>query len=171
MPGPLPKPDGQRRRRNAPTIPTSALPAAGCELDAPDPPEWVTLGPSGRAWWEWAWHTPQAAGWSAEAHLDAVAHRASLEDDIAAIESEDLAGVSDERLRELVTTLKGLVTGKSTVLSRMKDYDDRLGLTPKSMAQLRWTIVESKGEEKRQGTDGDGNVVAIDSRWQRQTGS
>lgn len=165
MPGPLPKPASQRRRRNAPTVPTTSLPAAGCDLETPEPPEWVALGPAGLAWWEWAWHTPQASGWSAEAHLDAVAKRASLEDDLRVIETEDLLELSIEDLRSFVERLKGLVTGRSTVLTRIKDYDDRLGLTPKSMAALRWTIVESKSEEKPK-TGSDGNVI-VSGRWQR----
>lgn len=168
MPGPLPKPQAQRRNRTKPRIPSSSLPASGCKDPTPEPPQWVALGRAGRAWWEWAWHTPQAAGWSPEAHLDVVAHRAALQDDIAAIESEDFAGLDEEALRDLVQVLKGLVTGKSTVLTRMKDFDDRLGLSPMSMAKLRWTIVEPKEDEERPPQSG--TVVQIDSRWQR-TGS
>lgn len=165
MPGPLPQ--KQRRRRNGPTVPTTNLRADGCQFEAPDPPEWVELGPAGQAWWEWAWHTPQACAWSPEAHLDSVAHRAALEDDLTAIESEDFAHLDEEQLRGLVQRLKGLVTGKTTVLTRMKDLDDRLGLSPKSMAQLRWSIVEAEEDDESGGGSDDGNVVAIDSRWQR----
>ena len=170
MPGPLPKPEAQRRNRTKPRIPTTSLPSGGCTAPTPEPPEWVALGPAGQLWWEWAWHTPQAAGWSPEAHIDTVAHRAALEDDLSAIESEDFAGLDEEALRDLVRVLKGLVTGKSTVLTRMKDYDDRLGLSPQSMAKLRWTIVESEPEKKSEGDATGGKVVQIDSRWQR-TGS
>src|SRR4051812_39596724 len=61
MPGPLPSPT--RRRRNAPTIPTTELPASGRAGRIPKPPSWAHLGTAGQAWWKWAWRTPQSAGW------------------------------------------------------------------------------------------------------------
>lgn len=111
MPGPLPTPNP--RRRNAPTIPTTSLPAGGRQGDPPESP--LPLEARGLAWWDWAWSTPQAAAWDAGA-LYVIARRASLEDD------GGLAPAS--RLRE------------------MRELDDRLGLTPKGMAALRWRIVD-----------------------------
>lgn len=170
MPGPLPQP--QRRRRNAPTIPTTSLPAGGRKGPVPDPPEWVTLGVAGRAWWEWAWSTPQAAGWSERAHLDVVARRAALVDDLHAIEADSLAGLDEEALRALVSTLKALVSGKATLLGKVTELDDRLGLTPKSMAQLRWTIVDdgTVEEQSSKGSERTGNVVVPD-RWRKAAGA
>lgn len=167
MPGPLPQP--QRRRRNAPTIPTTSLPAGGREGPIPDPPEWVSLGAAGRAWWAWAWSTPQSAGWSERAHLDAVARRAALQDDLYAIELDgSLAGLDEEELRALVCTLKAIVSGKATLLGKVTELDDRLGLTPKAMAQLRWTIVDDS--ESRSSTESVGNVVVPD-RWRKAAGA
>ena len=165
MPGPLPKPPDQRRRRNRPTVPTTNLPADGFNEPAPDPPGWVELGPAGSAWWEWAWSTPQAAAWSTSAHLPTVARRAALEDDLRALESEDFDGLGIQELRSLVKSLKAIVTNKAGLLSKVTELDDRLGLSPKSMAQLRWTIVAA--EEPK--AESDGNVVTPE-RWQR-TGS
>lgn len=109
--GPLPNPE--RRRVNAPTIPTTDLPAGG--FDGPVPSCPYRLGDRGRAWWKWAWRTPQAAAWgSSMAYV--VARRAVLEDSL----KDEFA----------VATLR-----------EMRELDDRLGLTPKSMAQLRWKIV------------------------------
>jgi len=123
MPGPLPKAAGQRRRRNAPTIPTTKLPAGGREGQPPKCP--YQLGRAGRAWWTWAWHTPQAAAWS-DGDLFALARRARLEDD-----SE--MGVS-ARMRE------------------MRELDDRFGLTAKGMAALRWEIAADEvGARRRSG--------------------
>ena len=59
--GPAPKPNA--RRRNAPTIPTTELPAAGVKGRAPKPPKGYEFGPAGKAWWGWAWRQPQAAAW------------------------------------------------------------------------------------------------------------
>lgn len=59
MPGPPPKPDATRRRRN-PTAPMTALPAAG---RSGPPPPWPLAGPAPRAWTV-LWATPQAAAWA-----------------------------------------------------------------------------------------------------------
>lgn len=122
MPGPLPDPNAIRR--NAPTIPTTELPASGRPGPAPDVPGWISLGDAGSAWWEWAWRTPQACGWST-GNVVSVAHRAALEDALVASDPKSRVGV----LRE------------------MRDMDDRLGLTPKGMAALRWKVVDDSPAE------------------------
>lgn len=103
MSGPLPNP--QRRRRNAPTIQTTVLPAAGREGPAPESP--YELGEDGRRWWEWAWRTPQATKWGAGS-LFAVARRARLEDEkqVAAVlremrELDKRLGLDPKALAEL----------------------------------------------------------------------
>lgn len=157
MPGPLPT--GNARRRNAPTIPTTRLPAGGRTAPAPRLPSFVQLGKTGRAWWSWAWKTPQAAAW-AEGMEAAVARRATLEDDLAAITvagRTTLADVLDlepsdqidaaDRLFEHLARLAG---GKLAILREMRELDDRLGLTPKAMAALRWSIVADEVSEARE---------------------
>lgn len=143
---PLPEPN--RRRRNAPTIPTTKLPAAGRAGPAPRPPRTAGLGPAGKAWWRWAWGTPQAAAWDAGA-AQVILRRASLEDDLAAlgaVEGLDFLDVlGAERAAEVKTAiarLAALASGRLAVMREMRELDDRLGLTPKALAQLRWTIVE-----------------------------
>lgn len=161
MPGPLPKPEGERQRVNKPTIPTTQLPAGGRVGDAPECP--VPLGPHGTTWWEWAWHTPQAAGWSA-GDLYYLGHRAQLEDDVKALDSEDFA-ILDEVLSlpeddaaailgGLINRLKALATGKASLLTRVNDMDDKLGLTPKGMAALRWKIVADEEPKSAAPTGG-----------------
>lgn len=152
MPGPLPDPTAQRR--NKPTIPTTSLPVHG--RSAPPPPCPLELGPAGAAWWAWAWSTPQAAGWSdGDAYF--VAHRAALEDDVRAMQAEDfdvaeLLDVEDSavsrRLNDLFRRMKALAAGKVSLTKTMTDMDDRLGLTPKGMAALRWKIVTEETEGK-----------------------
>lgn len=168
MPGPLPNP--QRRRTNAPTIPTTTLPAEGRSDPPPKIPAYVKLGKTGRAWWRWAWSTPQAAAW-ALGHEGTVARRAALEDDLGALEQvegldfTDLIG--DETLagdvRAAVQRVAALATGRLQIMKEMRELDDRLGLTPKAMAALRWSIAAPSAEEK----PGPGAEVVIPDRWLR----
>lgn len=120
--GPLPQPD--HRHRNAPTIPTTALPAAGRQGPTPDCP--YTLGERGAEWWEWAWHTPQAVAWNA-GDLYALARRATMEDPKTVLDKngeqvEIDGGTHNEKVQ----------------------LDDRYGLTNKGMAALRWKIVDDE---------------------------
>lgn len=150
MPGPLPA--AQKRRRNAPTIPTTNLPAGGRKNAPPKMPPWVHLGKAGRAWWRWAWRTPQAAAWP-DGVADVVARRARLEDDIEAIayigldldmlpaETPLELAAYLEHVKYVIEKLKSLASGKLAIEREMRELDDRLGLTPKAMAALRWTIV------------------------------
>ena len=151
MPGPLPDPN--RKRTNAPTIPTTDLPVSGRKGPAPKVPRWCLLGKAGSAWWRWAWSTPQAAAWDAGA-VPAVARRASLEDDLAAVadvQSLDLLEVLEAEhlaeVRKIVTRLAGLVSGRLQVLREMRELDDRLGLTPKALAALRYRIVPDRVDD------------------------
>lgn len=157
-PGPIPKPADQRRRRNAPTIPTTALPAAGFAGPYPAPPKWVTLDTAGAAWWHWAWRTPSAAGWSS-GDLVMISRRASIEDDLAAIhvvgglDVADLLDIDpDDRTAELewlIRRLHSLAAGKLALAREARELEDRLGLTPKGMAALRWTIVDKDADPKK----------------------
>jgi hypothetical protein len=132
--GPLP--GANTRRTNAPTIPTTALPAAGRREPIPEPP--YPLLEHGLAWWRWAWRLPQAAAWDAGA-LYALARRA------------ELLGMSDEResirrLEELVRRLKGLAGGRVSVMREMRELDNRFGLNAKAMVDLRWKIEEPEAK-------------------------
>lgn len=121
MPGPLPKAD--KVRRNAPVIPTAALPVGGRKGAVPKSPR--DLGEAGSSWWAWAWVLPQAAGWSTgDEYL--IARRAALEDDLHVADMADLgslADLSDEDLRALVRRLASMVTGR---LGIMRETDSRI---------------------------------------------
>lgn len=172
-PGPIPDPNA--RRRNAPTIPSTNLPASGRKGRAPNPPKHLELGDAGSAWWAWAWHTPQAAAWST-GDLVMIGRRASLEDDLAAlgrVESLDALDVLNaENMREvrrLVDTIAGLATGKLAICREARELDDRLGLTPKGLAALRWRIVADTTPEE---TSSSGAPVAnLDDRRARSIAS
>lgn len=147
MPGPLPS--AQRRRRNAPTISTTSLPSGGRKGRPPKPPESASLQKAGAAWWKWAWATPQAAAWDPGA-LYAIARRAQLEDDLAALDLVDhfdlaeLLGMDDNdmvrSLERVIGRLKAAAGGRVTLMREMRELDKRLGLDPKAMAELRWNI-------------------------------
>lgn len=147
--GPLPTPG--KRRRNAPTIPTTSLPASGRKGRAPKVPDAYALGDAGRAWWRWAWGLPQAAAWDSGA-LYTIARRASLEDDLAVLgafedhlDFNDLLAGADreavERVEWALSTLKRCATGSLAIEKEMRELDGKLGLNPRALADLRWTIV------------------------------
>jgi hypothetical protein len=150
--GPLPDPN--HRRRNAPTIPTTRLPAQGRQDPAPDCP--YDLGDQGTIFWHWAWALPQAAAWD-DGAVYAVARRAQLEDDVASLHFSDhldltdlLAGADADairRVRRALETLKRCATGKATLEREMRELDGKLGLNPEAMARLRWTIVDDEAPE------------------------
>lgn len=152
--GPLPQPAEKRRRTNKPAIPTRSLPSAGFGGPYPRLPKGVQLGEAGMIWWRWAWRTPQAAAWDAGTHR-ALARRASLEDDDAAlrrVDGLDLAGVLDlvhegeaaDAIRDLtwlVQTLARLAGGRLAIAQKMLDLDRQFGLTTRSFHDLRFEIV------------------------------
>lgn len=148
--GPLPKPDGQRRRRNKPTVPTTELPRSGRPGRIPRCP--YDLGSAGKAWWKWAWRTPQACAWDEVGHLYTVARRAQLEDDLRAIEASSLdLGLEEllapevlNSLKAVVSTLKRMAAGKLNVAREMRELDAQLGLTPYAMARLHLRIVDDE---------------------------
>jgi hypothetical protein len=122
MAGRGPLPTGTAIRRNKPTIPTTNLPAAGRTEPVPDPPALYELGDKALDWWGWAWRLPQACGWS-DGDLFVVARRALLEDDLTQVDP------GQARLQ---------------VMREMRELDDRLGLTAKGLAALRWKITDDE---------------------------
>lgn len=177
MPGPLPDPN--HRHRNAPTIPTTNLPASGRKGAAPRPPKGYELGERGRAWWGWAWKLPQACGWSAGDRY-VVARRAALEDSVAALQQVDdfdlgeVLGLADEesarRVKAVIGHLRGLATNRIALEREMREIDDRLGLTPKGLAALRWKIVPDVDEQAPTSRKTTG-VASIADRRARLTGA
>ena len=170
--GPLPT--GNARRRNAPTIPTTNLPAAGYTGEIPDCP--YDLAAAGTAWWNWAWRTPQAAAWD-PGSLYSLARRAQLEDDVARLGfgedvldlSDLLAGVDPEAINRVefaLNMLKRSATGTLAIEKVMADLDDKFGLTAKGLAALRWTIVPDAADAapakpKRQRSDDEPLLRAV----------
>ncbi|WP_210492307.1 hypothetical protein [Patulibacter sp. SYSU D01012] len=147
MPGPLPS--ASPRRRNAATIGTTVLPAEGRTGRAPAVPKAYRLKAAGRAWWNWAWKLPQAAAWDEGARYFVV-RRAQLEDELASLDFANFASLRDllagaeseaiQRVEEAIELLKRLASGSTSLMKEMREIDNRLGLNPKAMAELRWSI-------------------------------
>lgn len=144
--GPAPKPDAERRRTNASTFSWTYLPAAGRKGKTPVLPKWRVWHPETVAWWRRLWVTPQASQWKDDGSTLFVL--AALYDDLIAGRA-DVARVSAE----------------------MRQHEDRHGLNPKAMLQLRWRLDD--GEQpaaaplaaKRRGKPA--KVVELDPRRQR----
>lgn len=168
--GPLPSPDAERR--NAPTIKAHALPAEGRQGPPPDVPAWYDLGAAGRAWWVWAWATPQAAAWPTGTE-DWVARRAALQDDLAYVEQVDNLDVADmvgmdptsatELVQAVMRRLAALASGRLAIMKEMRELDNRLGLNAKAMLELRWSVSPADEATTTTGT----SVQASKARRQR----
>lgn len=88
-----------------------------------------------------------------------------LEDDLAAlddVEGLDLIVVADATnmagAKAAVRAVAALATGRLHVMKHMSDLDDRLGLSPKAMAALRWKIVEDPAESDQESKTERSNV-------------
>lgn len=145
MSGPLPDPNARRRNKRKPGTP---LPLDGPLGKAPKCP--YALGKAGKKWWKWAWKLPQAVAWD-DGAIYFVARRAQLEDEVEVLEFTDyselrdlLVGAADEdaatQIEWALSTLKKAAGGKRAIDKEMREMDNRLGLNPKSMADLRWTL-------------------------------
>jgi hypothetical protein len=168
--GPLPNP--QARRRNAPTVQSSTLPAEGRRGRPPKCP--YPLAKPGREWWKWAWALPQATKWDKGA-LYAVARRGQLEDELAILDSFDPFELGDflgmdptdalQQLGFVIGQLKSLAGGRLALCKEMRELDKRLGLDPKALAELRWHIEDeddAKGRSRPATPDNVRRLRAVD---------
>ena len=112
-----PKVDGQKVTRHAPRFDWVALPAEGRPGAPPKLPPWRKWTPGTRKWWRELWSKPQAVAW--EPSGSSVWALACLYDDL-------IAGRADA----------------AKVSSEIRAHEDRHGLNPKAMLQLRWRIAE-----------------------------
>jgi hypothetical protein len=124
MPGPPPKPDDQRRRRNA-TVAMTKLPAEGRPGRPPTWPLGTAPSPEERDLWRQLWRTPQAVAWERLGWTRTVARYVAV-----CLDAE----------RDMHPQL----------LAETRQLEDRLGLTPMSMLRLRWEIVADEVAEQRQ---------------------
>ena len=122
MPGPAPKPDATRRRRNAPLANTLRLPVEGRKGDAPS---WPLTGDAPSIWSE-LWATPQSVAWERLGWTRVVARYVHV---LTLCESPDSMSVG--------------------LLAEARQLEDRLGLTPMAMLRLRWEVAADEVAEQR----------------------
>lgn len=134
--GPPPKPESQRRRRNTPTFEWTVLPRAGRQGPPPPLPEWRVWQEETRSWWADLWSTPQATVWDQSGRSLwslAVLHHELLDDAFAEGPSR-----------------------AASITAEMRQHEDRHGLSPKAMLQLRWRLeAEPVGERPTDGEPGE----------------
>lgn len=126
---PLPNPNARRpnsqRTSSGGSAPVQALPSGG---RSGPPPGW----PLGRmvkgekARWRYLWSLPQAAVWEREQLTHVVARYCRL---VIRSEAPD---------------------AQAALLAQTLGLEDRLGLSSKSMRQLRWAVTEDEVAEKRE---------------------
>jgi hypothetical protein len=124
VPGPPPKADSERRRRNVLSTSTTFLPAEGRDGETPAWP----LSKARKAeadLWKKLWITPQAAAWEALGWDRTVARYCRL-----LVDAEKTGAMT-------------------TLLAEVRQMEDRLGLTPMSMLRLRWQIAVDQVAEVR----------------------
>ena len=117
-----PKPDGERRNRHAPAFGWKVLPAEGRKGPTPPLPDWRKWSESTLTWWQALWATPQASQW--------------LTDD------PELP-----RLALMHETVWSSSRPSAALLTEMRQIEDRHGLSPKAMLQLRWIVAEPAPSE------------------------
>lgn len=142
---PPPKPNGQRRRRNAPKANTVKLPATGRQ---DPPPPWPIDGANEPESWSEIWRTPQAVMWEKQGAEMVVARYLLLRDEVSRPTS-DLAGVA-------------------SFWGQLNNLEDRLGLTPMAMMKLQWEIagtadVEDDAQEP-EGDTVDAHIIDLQKR-------
>ena len=112
MPGPSPKPDQERVRRNQPTFEWTPIPGVS-GLSAPGLPDFRIWQQPTVDWWEALWLKGQAVMWES----------------------------SGESLWTLACLMDDLFAGRveaHRVSAEVRQHEDRHGLNPKAMIQLRW---------------------------------
>lgn len=146
MPGPAPKSNGQRRRRNAPRANTVKLPADG---RPGAPPKWP-LRTSELPGWAEAWALPQAVMWEKQRVEMLVARYVYLQYQLSDPESQE--------------------SQTASFWGELRQLEDRLGLSPMALMRLQWEIDGSSAgnpdydSPDNVDSDQDGNAHVIDIR-------
>lgn len=124
MPGPLPKPADQRRRKNEPTYKPVVLPSEGRQGPAPKLPNLRSWKKQTKDAWNHWWSTPQATMW-------------------------DQSGSSLHRWALLYDMLVCREGAMPAINAQLTAIEDRHGFSPQAMAKLRWSVAADEVSEKR----------------------
>jgi hypothetical protein len=129
MPGPPPKPDNQRRRRNA-TVAMTRLPSEGRTGETPEWPLASSAAYDEDLWAE-LWSTPQAVAW------------------------ERLGAGTVRVVARYVVLLAEADVGEPKAAMEVRQLEDRLGLSPLAMLRLRWEVATDEVAEQRTAREAD----------------
>src|SRR5947207_8606335 len=123
MPGAAyPKPDDQKVNRVQPKFGWTELPEHR-EGAAPKLPAWRQWQSASKKWWAELWRKPQATQWEQDGST--LWTLACLYDDMIAGRAE-----------------------AARVSAEMRQHEDRHGLNPKAMLQLRWRLTSEEESEQ-----------------------
>lgn len=120
-----PKPDGQKVTRHEPKFGWTDLPLAGRDGPPPKLPSWRQWQTATKSWWRDLWAKPQATQWEQDGST--LWTLACLYDDLIAQRAE-----------------------AAKVSAEMRQHEDRHGLNPKAMLQLRWRLAADDTPEQSQ---------------------
>ena len=135
MAGRYPNPDGERRNRNERQFDWATLPLEGRQGPPPALPDLRLWTAATERWWAELWATPQAVMWDPSGrslHTLALLHHQLMLD----------------------STLPPAATRAASISAEMRQHEDRHGLTPKSLLQLRWRVSTTP-------SDGSGKVLQL----------
>lgn len=121
MPGPTPKPNGLRRRKPTPGF--RLLPHEG-RSGAPPPWPIGDQTTEEMAVWQSLWSLPQSVEWERLEYTRTVARY------VRTVVAAEMHGAD------------------SKLLAEARQLEDRLGLTPRAMASLRWETDEPRPEDE-----------------------
>lgn len=137
MPGPAPKQNARRRNARPDWV---SLPAEGRKGRAP---AWPLEGRAPGGWAD-LWKLPQAVMWERDNAVVQVATYLSVRN------------AAHDALRN--------GEPNATLLSELRQIEDRLGLSPMALKRLQWEITQKPAES------GGGKVIDADERFKRLLG-
>lgn len=133
--GRYPNPEDQRRNRNERAFDWTVLPMEGRPGPAPKLPALRPWTKATLDWWDALWRTPQATQWDQTGRtlhtLAILHHQLAVDQDLTADKSR-----------------------AASLAAEMRQHEDRHGLTPKAMLQLRWRVSATP-------SDGSGKVLHL----------
>jgi hypothetical protein len=137
-----PKPDGQKVNRVEPTFGWVDLPAGGRPGPAPKLPTHMTWSAHTKRAWDEMWASPQATQWD-QSGRTLIGWAELFEQKVRAERLRRLPAASMLAELSQIEGWEKLLERKApptSVYGELRQIEDRHGLNPKAMLQLRWRI-------------------------------
>ena len=116
---PYPKPESERRNRTKPAFNWTPLPREGRSGPAPKLPNWRAWDRRTKKWWTELWKKPQATQWEQDGST-----------------LFPLAVVMDDLITARIDSVRAT--------PEIRQLEDRHGLNPKALLQLRWMVMDEE---------------------------